>query len=720
MDTTETRVAAPQRKRNVRASAPPEAPPGLSFGQILQMLLKHKWFIVGCTLICAIVALVVARMSTPIYEAAATLRIDQGRASSLGLGDLGAQGLATSDVSTEIQILESDRVAIGALNSLPDDVFRAYADADKKAMYIPATSESLTPDQEDLIGRFKGELTVKQLGDTQLVSITFRDASPRLAATLANHLVSAYIRENFESRHGSVTQVTAWLSSEMQDLQSRAADAQNKLARFEEQNGILVTETSPNGAGPNTTTDRLRQLNDRLTSAEADRIVKEAQLRVASAGNQDPAVLSAVFPNAKLQTLQAEQASLYGQYEQLSTKFGPGYGPLIQVKKQLDDITAEITRNVHLVQNQVQKEYDAAKTTEDMLRSEYDDQTHKAYALNREQAELAVLQSQENASRELYNTLQVKLEQANIVAGLNGINTLPVDMARVPFAPVAPKKNIILGFGTALGFLIGVGAALIVEAAADKVVSLDQLRGALRYRALGLIPRMPKRALGLIAAQEPLSTDAEAYRRLRNLLLQSSDGQRLATLLITSAQPGEGKSTVAANYAVVLAQTGAKVLLIDAELRRPSLEKQFSVENGAGLSDFLESTSSPARFVQPIAALSSLYLLTAGKRSALPAEVLASNRFYGALQEWGNQFEYIVIKAAPLLSVSDSLPLANWVDGVLLVARQGVTQLKYLQSTQTLLNQTDANVVGVVISDATGSAELYGDENAYRKEAYAS
>lgn len=720
MNTPEAQAAAPQRKRNMEAKAAQEAPPGLSVGQILQMLLKHKWFIVGCTLICAVLAFVYAKRATPLYEAEATLRIDPGRASSLGLGELGTTGVATSDLTTEIQILQSDRVAIGALNSLPDDVFKSFADADKKSMYIPAESEALSPEQEDLVDRFKGELTAKQVGDTQLVSITFRDPSPRMAATLANHLVTAYVRESFESRHGSLTQINTWLSTEMHDLQSQAAEAQDKLARFEEQNGILATEASATGSGPNTTTDRLRQLNERLTAAEGDRIVKEAQLRAANAGNQDPAVLLAIFPNGKVQALQGEQVTLSSQYAQLSAKFGPGYGPLAQLKRQLDDLNKEINENVHLVQNQVRKEYETAKTTEDMLRSEYEDQTRKAYALNRQQADLAVLQSQENSSRELYNTLQMKLQQAGIIAGLNGVNTLPVDIARVPFYPVAPKKGLILAFGAALGFLIGIGASLIVEASADKIMGPDQLVGRVRYRSLGLIPPAPKAAGSLVAIQAPLSSQAEAYRRLRNLLLQSVDGQNLATLMITSAQPEEGKSLVASNYAIVLAQTGAKVLLIDAELRKPSLHTCFSVENGAGLTDRLESDSATSHFVQPLAALPNLSLLTAGKQAALPAEVLASSRFHAALADYNSQFEYVVVKSAPLLSVSDSLPLANWVDGVMIVARQGVSRLKPLETTQALLSQTHANVVGIVITDATGTLELYGDENAYQKAAYAS
>ena len=729
--TDDRHTELPDSKRNVstRRDAAPESAPGLSIGQILRMLLKHKWFIVGCTVLCALIAFIYIKAVTPIYEATATIRIDPSRAGSLGLNDLisGNGGEQPDILHTEIEVLQSDQVAIAALDSLPDDVFKRYADADKKTMFIPVDREVLTPEQEDLIGQFKSQLGVKAVPDTQLLDITFRDADPRLAATILNHVVDAYIRQNFDSRYGSVAQVTAWLSSQMQNLKKRAADAQQKLSNFEEQNSIISTIDS------NTTTERIRLLNDRLAVAEADRILKEAQLQAATGSNVSPATLAALFPDPKLQSLQSSQGTLYAQYAQLSTKFGPNYAPLVQLKKQIQEIDAEINRDALLVRNRLKEEYDASKNTEDMLRREYADQTQKAYALNRKGAEFAVLQSEGTASRQLYNTLQYKLEQAGIDAGLNGVNTMPIDRARAPIYPVEPKKTIIMAFGTVLGFLIGIGVAFIVEASADKVMGLEQLGSATAYRPLVLIPHgsgaagrasrssEQARKPGTIAIEQPMSKGAESYRRLRNLLLQPGGGGAAPkSFMITSAQSGEGKSTVATNYALVLAQTGATVLLVDAEVRRPSLNEQFSVGNEAGLADSLETETPGPAFTHPIAALPNLSLLTTGRRLDLPAEALASNRFRALLETWHSQFDYIVIKAAPLLTVSDSLPMANWVDAVLIVVRQGVTRLKYLQSASAALQGTEANVTGIVINDARDISELYGDDEAYGKAAYAS
>ena len=712
------------RDVNVSKSTTLDSAPGLSVGQVLRMLAKHIWFIVGCTAVCGLVAYLYAKSLTPIFEATASMRIDEGRARSLGLGDLVAAG-GLDYLPTEIEILQSDQIAIATLNSLPDDVFQQYAGGDKQSLLFPANREVVTPAQEGLIGDFKGALGVKQVGETQLVDITFRDPNPRLAATIVNRVVAVYLRQSFESRHGSVAQVSSWLSSQMQDLKTRAADAQDKLSQFEEQNNILGTDGSGPTLGATTTSDRLRMLNDRLAGAEADRIVKEAQMRAAAIGTQDPAVVASVIPNARLQALQADQVTLYAQYAQLSTKFGANYAPLVQLKKQMQAVDAEIARTVQEVQGQLREEFDAAKTTEDMLRRDYDQQTQKAYLLNRQQAQLAVLQAEGAASRELYNTLQVKLEQAGVTAGLSGIDTLPVDTARAPLVPVEPKKSTILAFGTALGLLIGIGTAFLVEASADKVVSFDQLQGATGYRALVMVPRGPTSRAGttsspsMISLEEPLSRPAEAYRTLRSLLLPSVLGQEIKTVMVTSSQTGEGKSTVAANYAIVLAQTGARVLLVDAELRRPSLDSVFAVTNQSGLSEALESGNEPY-LQQALPTLPNLFLLTAGKTPALPAEALSSERFRALLAGWKQQFDFIVVKASPLLAVSDSLPLASWSDGVLFIARQGVTRLKYPQNARALLNQTDANVIGSVITDATGASELSSDDEAYGKAAYAS
>jgi capsular exopolysaccharide synthesis family protein len=207
----------------------------------------------------------------------------------------------------------------------------------------------------------------------------------------------------------------------------------------------------------------------------------------------------------------------------------------------------------------------------------------------------------------------------------------------------------------------------------------------------------------------PQSREAESYRSLRNAVLLSSLQNPPKTVLVTSTISGEGKSTTSANYAVVMAQKGARVLVIDADLRRPTLHKMFGAVNKIGLSELILQETEVPNFRTPLPNLPGLTLLTAGKQVPLPSEALGSLRFYTLLQEWEKQFDYVIVDSAPLLIVSDTLPLAKWVDTLILVARYNVTPMNALRRVRDILNRSDANVSGIVINDHPASrAGYYG------------
>ena len=692
----------------------------LSLGDLTRTLLRHKWFIASCVALSLIIAGGYLWWARPVYEAAATLRIDPSRASSLGLSDLLSEaggGYNTDALQTEIAILKSDIVAISALDSLSDSDFMAYAHTKKSDIGLARNQTSSTTAQELLLTRFKKALNVKQVEGTQLVAIGFRDHNARIAALMANNIVAAYRKQSFDSRYESVSQVSEWLSSEMGTLKDRASEAQRKLAAFQEQNNILGTDPANN-----TTIDRLRLLNSRLAEAQSERIVKEAQMRASMV--QNPAVLATLFPDANLTSLQGEQATLYAQFAQQSTKFGSNYPPLMDLKKQMGKIDAEINRSVENAKSGIREQYEAAAKAEGMLQHEYDIQTGKAYSLNRGQAEYAVLQAEGTSSRELYDTLQYKLQQAGIVAGLNGVNTMSVDVARVPLRSVEPKIPVILGFGLAAGLFVGIGFSFAKDSISEKVQDADQLERALGYPLLALIPHLTFKTLTpmkgelmnpvkpmqpeIVTFSEPLSRGAEAYRTLRNSLLLSSLDVDSKTILITSTLAGEGKSSVAVNYAIVLAQKGAKVLVVDGDLRRPTLHTRFGVKNGPGLSNLLLEKQSAPLAIKPLPSLPNLHLLTAGKQIPLPSEALSSGRFQALVKSWEEQFDYILIDSAPLLIVSDSLPLASLADSVVLVTRYNFTHLKAAVRVRKILNRIDANVAGVILNNVPPNNENYG------------
>jgi succinoglycan biosynthesis transport protein ExoP len=705
---------------------------GLSFADVGRMLFRHKWFIVICIAVGTILSLLFIHSATPIYLATGDLRIDPGRAGSLGLGDLGGAGMSWNDPTpTEIAILKSDAVAIHALNLLTDQQFRQYAGADRKTLGIPQGATSLTPAQEGLLGQFKSQLDATQIPLTQLVAVSFRNPDPKMAALMANTAIDAYLKQSFDDRYGSVKDVRKWLDTEMMQLKDHAVDAQKRLVDFQEKNGILSSETGSSGGGGasgagsgggetrDEATDRLSLLNSRLAQAQADRIVKEAQMRAVNTGN--PTVLAALYPTVAVGALQTEQSRLSAQYAQMSTKFGPNYPPLVDLRSQMAKIDTALNRAVAEAKTRANQEYQSAITVENMLQGQYDVESTKAFAINRKQAEYSALRAESASSRELYNTLSYKLQQASIDASLSGISTIRVDSARAPLFPIEPKKGIILSFGVFLGLFAGIGAAFLVEATSDKVQGVEQVESTLHYHVLATIPHISQSKMAsssgatsggnshfmLVAYSEPQSREAEAYRSIRNAVLLSTGKKEKKTVLVTSTIPGEGKSSTAANYAIVLAQKGSRVLLVDSDLRRPTLHKLFGSSNESGLSDILLGESPKDAFKQPLSELKNLSLLTAGKPVPLPSEALGSERFYSLLQDWEQSFDYIVVDSAPLLIVSDSHPLASWVDMLILITRYNVTPISGLKRIRAVLSRTNASVAGVVVNDLAASATGY-------------
>jgi capsular exopolysaccharide synthesis family protein len=681
---------------------------GISLSDIFRSLLRNRLLIAACTLLFLIFAIAYVIITVPIYQASATIRIDPNRAGSLGLSDLLslATGNSGDQILTEIAILKSDQVALGTLKALSDDQFRTFAGFDKQKMNFDPADLPLTRAQEGMLGRFKAQTIVKQVEGTQLVTISFNDRNPQTASVIANDLIATYARQNFDSRYNSVTQVRTWLSAQMDELRDRAAEAQKRLAEFQEKNNLVGTDPSNN-----TVIDRLKLLNERLTDAEGDRIVKEAQLRAAMSG--DPAILSSLFPDAKLQSLQSDEGTLYAQYAQLSSKYGPGYPPLIELKRQMDKVKLEISRSLGNISGRLKENFDAASHTEAMFRQEFQNETNKAYALNRTQADYAVLVVEGTSSRDLYDTLQYKLQQASVDAGLNSVNMMVVDRARIPLYPVEPKKLLTLSFGLLLGLAAGIAAALLKESLTNEVTSIHEIER-LGIPSLAVIPHLPL-AVGeqmpgfrLITIREPRSRPAESYRALRNSILLSSIDRPPKTILITSSLPKEGKSTTVGNYAVTLAQKGARTLVVDADLRRPTLHKYFGTFNKQGLSDYIIGETDTVEVLTPIPDLPNLYLVPAGRDIAFPSEALGSAKFRSLIKQWEKEYDIVIFDSAPILSVSDTLPLVSWMDSVILVVKAGFTPLKALVRSKSLLNRAHARITGVLLNDVSDENEESG------------
>ena len=676
---------------------------GVTIGDILGRLFAHIWFISACGAACVLLSLLYIKLRPATYEATSVLRIDPGRADSLAMTDRPAtmSGEPGETLHTDIVILKSDDVAIRTLNTLTEDEFAKFTGSRRGPNPISQDVQSLSNQQQRWISRLEQAVTAKQIDDTQLISVTVRDKDPRVAAALDNNLIKAYTVQTFEDRAHSVAQLRTWLSAQMDELKNHVEVSQAKLTDFEKANDVVGT-----GGASNTIADRLHFLSERLSVAQSDRIVKEAQMQAASGGSISE--LANLFPNPKLNTLQATQGTLYAQYAQLSSKFGANYPPLLDLAKQMRRIDEEISGEVRSARDRLSIDYAGAKRAQDMLKAEYDKQMALAYQFNRNQAEYAVLQSDVVASKELYDALRHKLQQATVDTEVGGLNTVLVQAARTPIEPAGPKKILILLGSLIIGLFAGVVSALVLEEASGRVRGPQQVERELGLPVLAYIPGVFKEinAAGRRGEIEvrrvpevlgkPSSRASEAIRALRNAVILSGETK---TVMVASGYDGEGGLSIASNLAILLARSGARVLLLDTDIKRPRAQYEFGVENGTGLGEYLAGESLEPRPVHPVAHLDTLLMVTGGDATLPSWDLLTSATFRSLLLKWRAEFDYVVVIASPLLVANAGMLLASWVDATVLVAQDGQTRLRDLKQICNTLLRNNAKIQGVVISD---------------------
>ncbi len=653
----------------------------------------------------------------PLYEGVARLQIDPTRSASLGLDDKPVSTDLDTRVKTEVAILQSNTVALQVIETL--DLYRNPDFASLSAKPASTLAQLSPRERERLLERFTDRLIVKVMPNTQVVEIRFRSPNPSLAVAVANCLIDQYMQRNFRARVDGTSQVAQWLSRQMEDIRAGTAAAQQELAEFQRRHNFLGSDESDN-----IVTDRLKQLNQQLTEAEADRIVKEGRYRLARSG--DPELIATIVPGTTTQILRSQQAELRGQYAQLSAKFGGGYPKLKELESQLARLNSAIESESANLATRLVNEYEAAAGTEKMIRENFERQKEQAYRLNENATQYAILKHQVESGQQLYDSLQLKLKEAGITSGLASSYISIVDRAQLPDEPVEPRKALYLTLGLAGGLFAGLLLGLSLDAIDDTVLGYEEMESAMALPELAAVPyfalagksRRLKAAplspeTGPLAMRQPNCAGAEAYRTLCSMLLLAQFDPSPKALVIASAMPGEGKSTVSCNLAVALAQRGRKVLLVDADLRCSSIQSQLGLSPGPGLSNLLTTTATPQPGFQPLADLPNLHVIPAGFHPARPAEMLASAEMQRLVEEWTAAYDHVLIDTPPVLPFADALVLAARADGVILVTRSGVSRRKAALRARDLLSRSGANLLGFVLN-AVRYPEYYYAYPVYR------
>jgi succinoglycan biosynthesis transport protein ExoP len=723
-----------------RAGGPrlyPDLPPQESaIGESLRVLLKRKWVIVACLVIIFSVVAIASLKMTPIYEAGGTIEINKPDAT------LNFQNSATfsvdyfdpTELETELKILQSELLATQVIRELNLDRRPEIG-----GQAPPSSStQDLAPDplQGDpartsaMVGSFRGNLRVSLSPNTRIIEVHYRSPDPQMAATIVNTLMQTYVENNFKARFESTMQASDWLQKQLVDLQMKVETSQEKLVRYQKEHEILGTDEKQN-----IIMEKLDELNKALTEAESQRMDKESVYRMIESGDPDAIAAGASglqnesggngpSESQLLETLRGRRAELKIQAADLNTQFGPAYPKLTQLNNQIREVDTQIQAEMKKIASRIRGQYTTALQRENMLRDALEKQKQEANKLNESAIQYTLLKRDVDTNRQLYEGLLQKMKEAGVSAGLKSNNFRIVDSARPPQSPIEPNVPRNLMFAIVLGLASGIGLAFLLEGLDNTVRTTEQAQMISGLASLGMIPLgsksaregpNPKRlviasskeAVELVTQVRPQSQMAESYRALRTSLLLSSLGSPPKVVMVTSALPQEGKTTTSINTAVVLAQKGVRVLLIDADMRRPSIHKTLGMGPHSGLSNVLTGSTPLDQAITSTTVLPNLFVLPAGTPPPNPAELLASAEMRNVLAQLREQYDHIVIDTPPSLSVTDAVVLSPRADAVILVIRSGQTTKQALRRSRDVLMQVSAKVVGVLLNAVDLSSPDY-------------
>jgi polysaccharide biosynthesis transport protein len=704
--------------------------------EYLRVLIKRKWVVLATLVVIFGVVFIATMRATRIYDATGSIAINKPDPMTFNFKDSPNSGMGytdTTDIETEIRILKSDLLALQVIKELGLDKRPEYGGTAPTSGGLALTTDALQPDSQqttNLLNSFKGGLTVTSVTGTRIVDIHYRSADPQLAARAVNTLMTTYVEQNFKTRFESTMQASDWLSKQLVDLQMKVQTSQEKLVQYQKEHEILGADEKQN-----IITSKLDELNRELTAAESDRMEKESVYHLVQ--TQDPDTVAAAAATAMdgskggaavtstlLDKLRGQEVDLKIQIAELNTQFGPSYPRVAQLNSQLKEVDAQMQVELHKALDHVRGEYMQALQRENLLRDAMDKQKQEANQLNESAIEYSLLKRDVDTNRTLYEGLLEKLKEAGVTAGLRSNNFRTVDVARVPTAPSEPNVPRNLIFALALGLTTGVGLAFLLEGVDNTVRTPEQAQLISSLPSLGMIPlgsrsgnepgskaRLSvagsREAVELITQSRPQSQMAESYRALRTSLLLTSLGAPPKVILITSALPREGKTTTSLNCSIVLAQKGSRVLLIDADLRRPSVHKTLGMGPRTGLSNVLTGSATLQQATVRSSVLPTLFVLPAGTPPPNPAELLASSNMADILTELRGQYDHIVIDTPPTLSVTDAVIMSPRADTVILVIRSGQTTKQALRRARDILVRVNARVSGVLLNAADLSSPDY-------------
>ena len=566
-----------------------------------------------------------------------------------------------------------------------------------------APSPSLAPITEsNYADALLSRLNVAQIRGSQLVDMTFTAADPEFAARAANLFAEEYVASNLALKVQTLEKSAEWLTGEVEKQAKLVQESELKLAQYKE-----TQDAGALDSGQNIVVARLTQSNEAVTRARLDRIQKEGVWRQIQEAGENVDTITSIINNPNIQNLRSTLNSLQQDRARLAERYGPKHPDYQKVVTSLAQTNNQLQDEIRKARQNARNEYEQAVRQERELQSALNEAKAAATALGRKGVDYAVLEREAESNRTVYNQLLTREKELRVIANSRTNNVRLVDRAQVPPAPFAPNHRRDWVYAIALGLAFGLGVAFGIDYLDDTVKTPDDITRRLKLRFLGLVPIVPGERHPLISGPVPHDF-GEAYRSIRTSLAAQLPGTGARVVAVCSSQPLEGKTTTAVNIAMALAVSGARVLLIDADMRRPSVHKALRMANDRGLSQLLAGQARMREVVQRTHD-PNLLSITAGRTPANPSELLASDRMRALLSglETG-PFDWIIIDTPPVLAVTDAVILAPLVHAVTFVVGAEMTRWRLAErAVETLLSSNPRQVMAVLNKVNFGRNKYY-------------
>lgn len=707
----------------------------------LQILNKHKWTVITVFLIIVVLSLILGLGKKPLYTSSSTVLVEKNRPNS-NLGGYNYSSWDPEFLPTQIEIIKSKSVTRKVVNALQLDTrYRSHFFPESKeeesfvtgirksfnsflaTLFQPDSDTQADPsgieqepvDDADIIASMlQGGISVTPVRETRVLTISYTDKDPYMAQRIAKAQVQAYIDVSLEIKLSSAQQSLKWMTAKAEAERKKLEESERALQRYKREHDLVTVENKLT-----IYPEKLTQFSNQLSESESTLKELEDLYEQIVAVQDNPKALETVPTVSKNQviiSLRSQILKAQQLIKELSKKYGHKHPKMIKAVDDRNILIREKNDEVKRVIESVRKEYELAQSSQDNLRELVGETKRNLQDVNERFVQYSIMSREVETNRALYDALNASLEKTSVTEESQAVNIWVMRTPSLPGGPSNKNPKRMLLLGMVLGLAGGIGLAFFIEYLDNTVKSADDLEQRYGVTVLGSVQEAKKgEAIETIVKDNARSPISESYRLIRSSLLLSSADHPPRSILVTSAATQEGKTTTSINLARTMALGGAKVLLIDADMRKPRVHSTFGIPNTLGLSSYLSGNTDKEKLIHTLPD-DEISVISSGPIPPNPAELLESKRMKQLLQHMSGTHDVIIIDSPPVGHLVDGLILSTLVDGTLLVTRAGKTTYDMFGSGLKKMQDINATILGVVVNSL--SAKLAGSKYYHYYEYY--